>query len=93
MSQVGADTVITLNGADILTLKNINEGTLAADDFAFRLNSDRCHSMTSLARSSSVGGTVRPRAFAALRLTTSSPFKACWMGNSAGFSPLRMRRQ
>ena len=33
MSQVGADTVIALNGADILTLKNINEGTLEADDF------------------------------------------------------------
>ena len=34
-SQVGADTVITLNGADILTLKNIVEGTLVADDFLF----------------------------------------------------------
>ena len=33
MSQVGADTVIALNGADILTLKNINEGTLVANDF------------------------------------------------------------
>ena len=32
-SQVGADTVITLNGADILTLKNINESTQVADDF------------------------------------------------------------
>jgi Ca2+-binding RTX toxin-like protein len=35
MSQVGSDTVITLNGADILTLKDINEGTLVADDFIF----------------------------------------------------------
>ena len=35
MSQVGADTVITLNGADILTLKNIVESTLAANDFQF----------------------------------------------------------
>ena len=35
MSQVGADTVITLNGADILTLKNINCATLVADDFRF----------------------------------------------------------
>ena len=33
ISQAGADTVITLNGADILTLKNINSGTLAANDF------------------------------------------------------------
>ena len=35
ISQVGADMVITLNGADILTLKNINSGTLVADDFIF----------------------------------------------------------
>ena len=35
ISQVGADTVITLNGADILTLKNINEGTLVGNDFQF----------------------------------------------------------
>ena len=34
-SQVGADTVITLNTADILTLKNVNVGTLVADDFQF----------------------------------------------------------
>ena len=33
ISQVGADTVITLNGADILTLKNINAGTLVFNDF------------------------------------------------------------
>ena len=30
ISQVGADTVIALNGADILTLKNINSGTLVS---------------------------------------------------------------
>ena len=35
ISQVGADTVITLNGADILTLKNIASATLVADDFLF----------------------------------------------------------
>ena len=35
ISQAGADTVITLNGADILTLKSIVAGTLAADDFVF----------------------------------------------------------
>ncbi len=35
ISQVGADTVITLNGCHILTLKNINSGTLVADDFLF----------------------------------------------------------
>ena len=35
ISQVGADTIITLNGADILTLKNNVAGTLVADDFRF----------------------------------------------------------
>ena len=30
-----ADTVITLNGADILTLKNIVAATLVANDFQF----------------------------------------------------------
>ena len=35
MSQVGADTVITLNGFDILTLKNTVEGSLVANDFLF----------------------------------------------------------
>ena len=35
ITQAGAETVITLNGADILTLKNINSGTLVANDFQF----------------------------------------------------------
>ena len=35
ISQAGADTVITLNAADILTLKSINQGTLQANDFVF----------------------------------------------------------
>lgn len=35
MAQVGADTAITLNGADILTLKNITLGALIASDFSF----------------------------------------------------------
>ena len=35
ISQVGADAVITFNGTDILTLKNIHEITLMADDFLF----------------------------------------------------------
>src|ERR1019366_10168967 len=47
------------------------------------------HSITSSARAISVGGTVRPRAFAVLRLMTSSNLVGCWTGKSAGFSPLR----
>src|SRR6516165_1099060 len=46
------------------------------------------HSMTSSARARIDGGTVRPSAFAVLRLTTSSKVAACWTGRSAGFSPL-----
>jgi hypothetical protein len=49
------------------------------------------HSITSSARPSSASGTVRPSAFAVLRLTTSSNFVGCCTGRSAGFSPLRMR--
>jgi hypothetical protein len=41
------------------------------------------HSITSSARASSLGGTVRPRAFAY--------FVGACTGRSAGFSPLRMR--
>ena len=49
------------------------------------------YSIISSARASSVGGTVRPRAFAVLRLITNSSFSGAWTGNSLGFSPLRMR--
>jgi hypothetical protein len=49
------------------------------------------YSIIASARASSVGGTVRPRAFAVLRLITNSSFSGAWTGNSLGFSPLRMR--
>src|SRR5262245_36321127 len=49
------------------------------------------HSITSSARASRVGGTVRPSAFAVFRLITSSYFVGACTGRSAGFSPLRMR--
>src|SRR4029077_12597010 len=41
------------------------------------------HSMTSSARASSNGGTVRPSALAVLRLTTSSILLGCSTGRSA----------
>ena len=53
--------------------------------------SPRFHSITSSARASSVGGTVRPSVFAVLRLITSSYLVGVCTGRSAGFSPLRMR--
>src|SRR5258708_7101450 len=51
----------------------------------------RLYSITSSARASSEGGTVRPSALAVLRLMTSSYFTGAWTGRSPGFSPLRMR--
>ena len=49
------------------------------------------HSITSSARPSSEIGTLRPSAFAVLRLRNISTFVACCTGRSEGFSPLRMR--
>ncbi len=49
------------------------------------------YSITSSARASSDGGTVRPNALAVLRLMTSSYLVGAWADRSAGFSPLRMR--
>jgi hypothetical protein len=49
------------------------------------------YSITSSARASNDGGTVRPRACAVLRLITSSYLVGACTGRSAGFSPLRMR--
>src|SRR3981189_2826579 len=51
----------------------------------------RHHSMTSVACSGSVFGTVRPSAFAVLRLMTRSNLVGSNTGRSAGFSPLRIR--
>ena len=48
------------------------------------------HSITSSARASSVGGTVRPNVLAVSALMTSSNLLACTTGRSAGFVPLRM---
>ena len=44
------------------------------------------HSITSSARARSVGGIVRPRALAVLRLTMSSTLVDCTTGSSAGFA-------
>src|SRR6516164_6716088 len=55
------------------------------------MQQNNAHSITSSARASTDGGIVRPRAFAVLRLTTSSYLVGACTGISAGFSPLRMR--
>jgi hypothetical protein len=49
------------------------------------------HSITSSARASSAGGTVRPRPLAVFKLMISSTFVACCTGNAETFSPRRIR--
>lgn len=49
------------------------------------------YSITSSARESSVGGTVRPSARAVLRLIASSNLVGCSTGRSAGLVPFRIR--
>ena len=49
------------------------------------------HSITSSARTSTLGGTSRPSALAVLRLIVSSYFVGFCTGSSPGFSPFRMR--
>src|ERR1700676_556909 len=49
------------------------------------------YSITSSARPSIIGGTVRPNALAVLRLMTSSYLVGYCAGRSAGFAPFRMR--
>src|SRR5713101_4501795 len=50
------------------------------------------YSITSSAVICMISGTVRPSAFAVLRLMTSSNLVGSCTGRSAGLSPLRMRR-
>jgi hypothetical protein len=49
------------------------------------------NSITSSARASSVGGTVRPSTLAVWWLMTSSNLLDCTTGKSTGLAPLRMR--
>src|SRR5262249_51786945 len=58
---------------------------------SFILNLPSHHSITSSASASSLSGTVRPSAFAVVRLMMNSNFVGCTTGRSAGFSPLRTR--
>ena len=71
-----------------------------ADEPNWSLSAKSCHmhrskwlrySITSSAVASNAGGTVRPSAFAALRLITISNLVGSWTGSSLGFSPLSIR--
>jgi len=56
-----------------------------------RCSKERRYSITSSARPSISGGTVRPNALAVLRLMISSNLVGAWIGRSAGLAPLRIR--
>src|SRR5437764_4413888 len=55
-----------------------------------RCSKKRFYSISSSARVSSDGGTVRPSAFAALRLIVNSNLVGCCTGRSAGLAPLKI---
>ena len=64
---------------------------LSCNDESYNPLTVAAYSITSSAATSSVFGTVSPRALAALRLRTISTRVDCCTGRSAGFSPLRIR--
>ena len=57
----------------------------AANNGLLRRSKQYTYSITSSARTSNAGGTVRPRTLAVLRLMTISNLVGCWTGRSAGF--------
>src|SRR5215472_9584857 len=64
---------------------------ISAGKFHFEPPFHSHHSITSSARTSSVGGTSKPSDFAVLRLRTVSYFVGIWTGRSAGFAPRSIR--
>src|SRR6516225_8898107 len=56
----------------------------------FQVEPPSHHSITSSARASSVGGTVRPSILAVLRLMLSANLVGCSTGKSPGFAPFRI---
>src|SRR5450759_4913553 len=65
--------------------------TLCAKSGLMHRSKHHLYSITSSARASSDGGTVRPSTLAVLRLITSSNLVGCWIGRSEGLVPLRIR--
>jgi hypothetical protein len=66
-------------------LRNPDEG-----EYSSILASVRSHLITLSARTSTLGGIVRPICLAVLRLIESSNFVGCSMGSSLGLVPLRI---
>jgi len=74
-----------------LLLEVVPTASVPANTIVTTAAIDAPHSITSSARASSDGGTVRPSALAVRRLIRKSNLVACCTGRSAGFSPLRIR--
>jgi hypothetical protein len=74
--------------ADMGTDNRIGSDVPLADSCSAAKSS---YSITSSARASSMGGTVRSSILAVSALMTSSNLLACTTARSAGFAPLRMR--
>ena len=78
-------------GCDLGSVISSASAPIVPSDVAFpQASRQSTHSITSSARARIDGGTVRPRALAVFRLTTSSNFVGCWTGRSAGLAPLRI---
>jgi hypothetical protein len=63
---------------------------LSANSGLMQRSKVSCHSITSSALASNVGGMFRPSAFATLRLITSFKRVGCSTGRSAGFAPFKI---
>ena len=72
------------------TAERAGSSSLPASENLHNTGNDKAYSITSSARPSSIGGTSRPIAFAALRLITSSNLVGCSTANSPGLAPLRI---
>ena len=82
-----------ISGARVCPLcprKRTNSRECSACPLSANTGNDKAYSITSSARPSSIGGTSRPIAFAALRLITSSNLVGCSTANSPGLAPLRI---
>src|SRR5262245_525674 len=85
MPFIVARTVVSLLRRSVHTKKQGNRAAEQRDELA------ALHSITSSAVCRNGSGTVRPSAFAVLRLMTSSYLVGCWTGRSLALAPLRIR--
>jgi hypothetical protein len=76
-------------GAHCRLKSDIGRGPKSATSGLMRRSKPQPYSITSSARTSNEGGTVRPSALAVFMLMMSSNLVGCSTGRSAGLAPLR----